>query len=233
MVRYKRGHLYYPEIPLHKVLESTADRFPDKLAFLYPKEVTFKQFKDQVDIFATALKNLGVKKGDRIALFAHNSIEWEISFYGLEKVGGILVPMNPQFKETEVKYEANDSGAEIIVVFASLYPLVASVKDKTNLKTIIVIESEEDNKNYKTREGVLRWSELMKSTKPDPPEYDFNPKEDLAALMYTSGTTGLPKGTMLTHFTKGCASGRHPLIASGDYLANKTMHHQIRIASNG
>jgi long-chain acyl-CoA synthetase len=200
MVRYKRGHLHYPEIPIHKVLESTADRFPDKLAFLYPKEVTFKQFKDQVDIFATVLKNLGVKKGDRVALYAHNSIEWEISFYGLEKAGGILVPMNPQFKETEVKYEANDSGAETIVVFAPLYPLVASVKDKTNLKTLIVIESEEDSEIYKIPEGVLRWSELMKSTKPDPPDYKFNPKEDLAALMYTSGTTGLPKGTMLTHY---------------------------------
>jgi len=200
MVRYKRGHLYYPEIPIHKVLESTAERFPDKFAFLYPKEITYKKFKEQVDIFATVLKDLGVKKGDRVALYAPNSIEWEISFYGLEKAGATLVPMNPQFKEIEVKYEADDSGAETIVVFAPLYSLVASIKDETNIKTIIIIESEEDNENSTIPEGALRWSELMKNTKPDPPEYEFNPKEDLAALMYTSGTTGLPKGTMLTHY---------------------------------
>jgi acyl-CoA synthetase (AMP-forming)/AMP-acid ligase II len=200
MVKYKRGHLYYPEIPIHEVLESTAERFPNKPAFLYPREMTFKQFKEQVDLFATVLKNIGVKKGERVALFAQNSIEWEIAFYGLEKAGGILVPMNPQFKEVEVEYEAKDSGAKTIIVFEALYPILAAVKDKTDLSTIIIIESDENNDNVKIPDTPLVWSELMKNTKPDPPEYDFNPKEDLAALMYTSGTTGLPKGTMLTHY---------------------------------
>lgn len=200
MVKYKRGHLYYPIIPIHEVLESTAERFPDKLAFLYPMEMTFKQFKEQVDIFATALKNLGVKKGDKVALYAPNSILWEIAFYGLEKAGATLVPMNPLFKESEVQYEANDSGAETIVVFQPLYPIVATIKDKTKIKTVIIIESEENKENPKMPEGAIGWSELMKSTKPDPPKYEFNPKEDLAALVYTSGTTGLPKGTMLTHY---------------------------------
>ena len=200
MVKYKRGHLYYPVIPIHKVLENTAERFPEKLAFLYPMELTFKQFKEQVDIFATALKNLGVKKGDMVAIYAPNSIQWEIAFYGLEKAGATLVPMNPLFKEAEVKYEANDSGAETIVIFQPLYPTVAAIKDETNLKTVIIIESEEDKENLKIPEGAIGWSELMKNTKSDPPEYEFNPKEDLAALVYTSGTTGLPKGTMLTHY---------------------------------
>lgn len=72
MVKFKRGHLYYPEIPVHKVLEDTAERFPDRPAFLYPKEMTFKQLKEQVDIFATALKDLGVKKADRVALYGPN-----------------------------------------------------------------------------------------------------------------------------------------------------------------
>ncbi len=200
LVKFKRGHLYYPIIPIHKVLEDTAQRFPDKLAFLYPMEMTFKQFKEQVDIFATALKNLGVKKGDRVALYTPNSIQWEIAFYGLEKAGATLVPMNPLFKETEVKYEANDSGAETIVVFQPLYPIVAAVKDKTSLKTIIIVESEENKGDLKLPEGTIGWSTLMKNTTSDPPEYVFNPKEDLAALVYTSGTTGLPKGTMLTHY---------------------------------
>ncbi len=197
MVKYKRGHLYYPEIPIHKVLEETAKRIPDGPAFLYPKNMTFKQFKEQVDIFSTALKNLGVKKGDRVALYAPNSIEWEISFFGLEKAGAILVPMNPQFKETEVEYEINDSEAETIIVSQHEYLNVAAVKDKTNIKNIIVIESEE---KPEIPEGTIGWSELTAKTKPNPPEYEFNVKEDLAALVYTSGTTGLPKGTMLTHF---------------------------------
>ena len=197
MVKYKRGHLYYPEIPIHQVLEDTAKRIPDGPAFLYPKKLNFNQFKEQVDIFATALKNLGVKKGDRIALYAPNSVQWEISFFGLEKAGGILVPLNPQFKENEVEYEINDSGAELIIVSQENYKNVMAVKDKTNLKNIIIIESEPKSN---ISEGTMGWSEVLAKTKSDPPEYEFNVKEDLAALVYTSGTTGLPKGTMLTHF---------------------------------
>lgn len=200
VVKFKRGHLYYPEIPIHRILEETAERFPDRPAFLYPKEMTFKQLKEQVDIFATALKDLGVKKADRIALYGPNSIQWIISFYGLEKAGAIMVPMNPLFKETEVEYEAKDSGAETIIVSQPEYPNVAAVKDKTNLKNIIVIELEEKEEKPETPAGTIGWSELMKKTKPKPPEYDFNAKEDLATLVYTSGTTGLPKGTMLTHY---------------------------------
>ena len=197
LVKYKRGHLYYPEIPIHKILEDTAERFPERLAFLYPKEMIFSQFKEQVDIFATALRDIGVKKGDRVALYGENSIQWEISFYGLEKAGAILVPMNPQFKETEVEYEANDSEAETIIVDQPFYPHVSAIKNKTKLKNIIIIESEV---NPEIPEGTYAWSKLIVNTKPNPPELDFNSKEDLATLVYTSGTTGLPKGTMLTHY---------------------------------
>ncbi len=194
MVKFKRGHLYYPEVPVHQILEWTVERFPDRPAFLHPAEMTFKQFKEQVDVFATALKDLGVKKGDRVALYGPNLIQWEIAFYGLSKAGAILVPMNPLFKEYEVEYESKDSGAETMIVFQLMYPNVAAVKDKTKLKNIVVMEFGEKP------EGTIGWSELMAKTKPDPPAYEFNAKEDLAALVYTSGTTGLPKGTMLTHY---------------------------------
>ncbi|TFG12765.1 MAG: hypothetical protein EU531_10320 [Promethearchaeota archaeon] len=199
MVKFKRGHLYYPEIPIHALLEDTARRFPDTYAFLYPKKMTFKEFKNKVDIFASILKNLGVIKGDRVALFGPNTIEWEISFFGLEKAGAILVPMNPQFKETETKYELNDSAAETIVVSQHLYSIVAAVRSQTQLKHVIIMESEKEGE-IQLSDETLGWSELMRKTTPNPPDIRFNAKEDLAALVYTSGTTGLPKGTMLTHY---------------------------------
>ena len=199
MVKFKRGHLYYPEIPIHALLEDTARRFPDRYAFLYPKKITFNEFKNKVDIFASILKNLGVKKGDRVALFGPNTIEWEICFFGLEKVGAILVPMNPQFKETETKYELNDSAAETIVVSQHLYSIVAAVRSQTRLKHVIIMESEKEGE-IQLLDETLGWNELMRKTSPNPPDISFNAKEDLAALVYTSGTTGLPKGTMLTHY---------------------------------
>lgn len=194
MVKYKRGHLYYPEVPVYKILDWTAERFPDRPAFLHPVKMTFKEFKEQVDKFATALKNLGVKKGDRVALYGPNLIQWEIAFYGISKAGGVVVPMNPLFKSHEVEYESVDSGAETMIVFQLMYPNVAAVKDKTKLKNIIVQEF------GPKPEGTIGWTELMEKTKPNPPEYQYNAKEDLAALVYTSGTTGLPKGAMLTHY---------------------------------
>jgi long-chain acyl-CoA synthetase len=200
MVRFKRGHLYYPEIPVYELLRDTATRFPTKSAFLYPKHMTFIQFQQQVDIFATALRNLGVKKGDRVALYGPNSISWEISFYGLEKAGAILVPMNPLFKETEVEYELNDSGAETIIVYQPVYPNVESIRHNTSLKNIIIIPTTIHTTQQDLPKGTISWPELISNTKPDPPNYHFNAKEDLAALVYTSGTTGLPKGTMLTHY---------------------------------
>lgn len=198
IVKFKRGHLYYPEIPIHMVLEDTAQRFPERLAFVYPSKLTFREFKNKVDIFATILKNFGVKKGDRVALFGPNSIEWEISFYGLEKAGAILVPMNPQFKDIEAEYELNDSGAETIVVSQNLYPVISNVRSNTKLKQVIIMESK--STNIELPEGTYGWAKLMGTTLSDPPEISFNPKDDLAALVYTSGTTGLPKGTMLTHY---------------------------------
>ncbi|MFW9900898.1 MAG: class I adenylate-forming enzyme family protein [Candidatus Thorarchaeota archaeon] len=197
MVKFKRGHLYYPEIPIHQVLEDTAKRFPERPAFLYPKNMNYKEFQEKVDIFASALKDLGVKKGDRVALYGPNSIQWEISFYGLEKAGAILVPMNPQFKEKEVEYELNDSGAETIIVSQSEYPYVAAVKARTKIKNTIIIESEE---KPEIPNESIGWSEIMEDTKLDPPKNEFDVKDDLATLVYTSGTTGLPKGTMLTHY---------------------------------
>jgi acyl-CoA synthetase (AMP-forming)/AMP-acid ligase II len=107
--------------------------------------------------------------------------------------------MNPQFKETEVKYEANDSGAETIILTDDLYPILKNIMKETTLTRVIIIKSEIAGVESEIPDGTISWLKLITETKPNPPEYDFNAKEDLAALVYTSGTTGMPKGTMLTH----------------------------------
>ena len=172
------------------------------------------------------MKNLGVKKGDRVALYGPNSIQWEISFYGLEKAGAILVPMNPQFKEKEVEYEINDSEAETIVVSQPEYQYVGAVKDRTNIKNIIVIESE---KEPDLPNGTSGWSDIMAKTKLNPPHCEFNVKEDLATLVYTSGTTGLPKGTMLTHYN--IIANIYQMKQISDYMRNIYLKENFRTLS--
>ncbi|MEM2136111.1 MAG: AMP-binding protein, partial [Candidatus Jordarchaeaceae archaeon] len=119
---YKGGHLYYPEIPFFGILDDTVGRFPDRYAFLHPKKMTYKEFGESVDKIATALADIGVRKGDRIIIYSPNCIEWEIACFGISKAGGIFVPMNPMFRESEVEYEIKDAEAETIIIHEGMYP---------------------------------------------------------------------------------------------------------------
>ncbi len=189
---YKGGHLYYPEIPFFGILDDIVERFPDKHAFLYPREMTFREFGESVDRIATALADIGVKKGDRVMLFSPNSIEWEIACFGISKAGGVIVSMNPMFKESEVEYQVNDAQAETMIVNDGNYPVVKNVLDETGLKKVIVIGEKQPD--------TYSFNELLEKYEPKPPKYKYNVKEDLGAFIYSSGTTGLPKGAMWTHY---------------------------------
>lgn len=193
MVILRRPSLYYPEITVGHVLDRTAKRIPNELAFAYPMKMTFKEFNVLSKKFATGLKNLRVNKGDRICVYSPNSIEFEIAYYGIVRAGAVLTPMNPMFKKMEVEFEAADSEAVGIVCSDELYPTVKRVIEdgKTKLKWVILIGKDQPN--------TYSFNELIKND-PTPPKYAYSVKEDLAVLAYTAGTTGRPKGVMLTHY---------------------------------
>ena len=205
--------LDYPNIPLHQSLDDTAERLPDKTSLIYyGTEIPFKEVKDKADRFATVLADLGVKKGDRVALYLENSPQFVYAYYGAHKAGAIVVPVNPMFKEMELEYELKDSGSETIVALDHLYPFVEKVRDKVGLKNVFVTNigdyfPEEPTLpimdaikvEKKTYPNTFDFLEKLEDTKPNPPKIEFNPKEDLALLQYTAGTTGVPKGAMITH----------------------------------
>lgn len=204
----------YPEIPLFELLRNTAKKYPKKEAIIfYDKKITYKELDTLSDKFATALADMGVKKGDRVALFLANCPQYVISFFGGLKAGATLVPCNPMYKERELEHQLNDSGAETIVALGSIYKVVKNVREKTGLKNIIVTGIED----YMPLKGLatiiprvstmvslypdtINFLEMMDKYEPKPPEIEINPKEDLAVLQYTGGTTGVPKGAMLTHY---------------------------------
>lgn len=194
MVVLRRPPLFYPEITADEVLRRTANRIPDKPAFAYPKEVAFREFDALANKFAAALADMRVKKGDRVCVYLPNSIEFEVAYYGITRAGGVMTPMNPMFKEREVEFQAADSEAVGIVCLDKLCPTVRKVIEggKTKLEWVTVVGEKQPD--------TYSFSEWLEKYPPNPPKHVYDVKEDLAVLPYTAGTTGLPKGVMLTHY---------------------------------
>ena len=193
----------YPMVPLHELLRKNAKTHPEKAAVAYfEREITYSELDVLSDRFAAALASLGVKKGDKVAVFLPNIPQFMIAYFGILKAGAVVTTISPLHKEREVAYQLNDSEAETIVTLDTLYPIVEAAWSKTKLKNAVVTNMEEYAKKAaatKTPQApnVHSFQELLKPA--EPPRLDINPREDLAALQYTGGTTGTAKGAMLTH----------------------------------
>ncbi len=207
----------YPKVPLFELLRNTAKKHPEHIAIVFlGKKITYKELDILSDKFATALHDMGVKKGDRVALFLPNVPQYIISYYGALKVGAITTAISPLAKEREVEFQLTNSEAETLICLDIFYPVVQAVREKTKLKQIIVASIKEylspakaflgtllkkvPSHKVKKETGVFFFGEVLAKYPPQPPKVSINPKEDLAALQYTGGTTGVPKGAMLTHF---------------------------------
>jgi len=197
----------YPLIPLHEILAKTAKEHPDRAAIAYcEREITYAKLDSLSNQFAGALAALGVKKGDRVAVFLPNIPQFVIAYFGALKAGAVLTAISPLHREREVEHQLNDSEAETVVALDSLYPIVEKVWRKTKLKNIVVTSLEEyasktavSPSRVGQKPNVYSFQELLKEKGTKPPKVNINPKEDLAALQYTGGTTGTAKGAMLTH----------------------------------
>lgn len=211
--------LQYPHMPVQEYLTQAFDQFPDKVAIHFlGKDVSYKELYESSMKFAHYLQKLGIEKGDRVAIMLPNSPQAVISFYGTLYAGGVVVMTNPLYTEREIAYQMNDSGAKAIVALDLLYPRVSKVMPETKLENVIVtgikdylpfpknvvypfVQKRQSGVSVKVEHrGVNHlFTEIMKtaSTEVRKPQFDF--EEDLALLQYTGGTTGSPKGVMLTH----------------------------------
>lgn len=217
-----------PDHPLTWLLDCTASRYPDHTAFIYyGTKLTYAQFSRYADRFASELQRLGVKKGDRVAIALPNIPQYPIAFYGALRAGAIAVPTNPLYTGREMQYQLADSGARVMVMLDTFYPVVRAVRKQTALEHIIVTSPADfmppmlhalyplSQRRASQPEPRLTSKELhddqslhVMHTFLEPHNRSditaFNPPvqveaSDLAVLQYTGGTTGLSKGAMLTH----------------------------------
>jgi long-chain acyl-CoA synthetase len=194
-----RPQVEFPDVPYDYLLRMAADRTPDRPAIIYHDLIlTYREVVSMVNSIANGLRNLGLKKGDRICLLTLNRPEYTITFIAAASIGVVVSPMNPAYKEREIGYQLENSEANAILIQRELLPLLQKVladKSLPNLKHIIVTGQDvpEGMSNATT------FAKLMRESPPTQPEKVNISGDDLLALPYSSGTTGLPKGTMLTH----------------------------------
>ena len=196
----------YPEVPLYKILYDSAERFPHSVACLSFGEVTrYGKLKEYVDRFATGLAALGVKKGDKVATVIPNCLQFIIADMAILRAGATHIPCSILHKERDLEHEIGSPEAETVICIEDNLSLINTIKDKTKLKNIIVTSWEDYGSNppgLKETPGAVQLRRLVNEHEPNPPDVEIDPKEDLAFLCFTGGSTGLPKGVMITHFNR-------------------------------
>ena len=210
-----------PEISVQQLFDEMADKYSKKVALIfYGKKMSYQELKEATNRFAAALTDLGVKKGDTIALYLLNCPQYVISYFAALKAGAKITPISPVYTSKEVKHQLQDSDAKTVICEDLLYDNVAGAGvelDNVVLSNITdylpklkklfgktALSKAYQGHSAPTPEmaeqaGLHIFKDLLKKYPPQAPKMDINPKTDLAALPYTGGTTGLPKAAMLTH----------------------------------
>src|SRR5438876_42297 len=197
-----RPSLNYPVHPYDEMLTRTAERYPEHIAVV-TKEVnlTYRELEALVNAFANALRELGVSKGQKVCLFMTNRAEYVISWFAVTRVGAIVSPINPSYKDREVSYQIDNSESVAVIVQRDLLPLVEARRAETpHLQYVIVVGSDQHDPSS----HVYAFSQLVRNHPPTLPPHPQMGWEDMTALPYSSGTTGLPKGVMLSHKNLVC-----------------------------
>jgi long-chain acyl-CoA synthetase len=232
LAKYEEGVAADVEIPAYPVtqnLVNTVKKYPTRTALIFGNVVEplgnalmdakmdYQTLLDLTYRFAAALQQMGVKKGDRVAVHLPNCPQFIIAYYAVLMAGGIVVPCNPQYVARELAHQLNDSGAETIVTLSLTYPIIKQIRSETPLKQVVVtnikeyfpgllkflftaaVEKKEGHRQDISGDANTAWFQDVLAGAPAKPTAVEVGMEDTAVLMYTGGTTGVSKGAQLTH----------------------------------
>lgn len=183
-----------PNMSLPQMFNKSVEKYANKIAITYEKELyTYKQLDRMVKNLAAALKEKGISKGDCVALMLPNCPQYPVSYFATLFCGAIVVQVNPMYQSDELLHVLQNAEVKCLIIWENLLPIVEKIKQHTSLTSVIKVSLTNDC----TFNRFLVNKDLSVSSVPS---VDIDPKEDIAVLQYTGGTTGRSKGAMLTHY---------------------------------
>ena len=217
---YEKGvpeTISYEEICMPDILDRTAKEFADNTALIFQGyKLTYRQFKEMVDRFATCLADFGIKQGDAVAILLPNLIPCVVAYFSILKIGAITVMNNPLYTDRELEHQFNDSGAKALITLDLLANRMIDLRPKTKIRQIVytsigdylpfpknllfplVAKKKKLAADVKQAPDVFTWKDCISKYQQRPPTVKLG-FEDVAMYQYTGGTTGVSKGVMLTH----------------------------------
>lgn len=200
-------------LTLTAMLEDVCKRFPERSAiYFFGNEINYQTLWGYAQRFAAGLAEIGIGKGDRVAVMLPNSPQYVIAYYGILLAGGIVVQVNPMSVEREIEHFLSDSGAKAMVVYGPFLPKVNGAPSSANLLRKIAVELPSADRTYE--DGSVGFESFVAGATGPVPQADLSP-EDVAVLQYTGGTTGRSKGAMLTHRNLVVNAYQSHLLLSG------------------
>lgn len=181
------------EVNIRELIEYNSKHYPNKIyLFFEDQEISYRDFNDNINRIANVLLNLGIKRGDKVCLMQFNSPEFLYSWFAINKIGGVMTPINTAFKDDEVKYILTHSQAKCIIYDPNFEEIINKVRNECEfLEDLICTERS-------FAPSVIHLAEMMKNSSTSLGDVKIDDDDD-AIYVYTSGTTGLPKGVMLSH----------------------------------
>jgi len=197
----------YPRVTMYEALMETVKQYPERIAYDFMDyTATYRQFAGQIDLCANALAAVGLKKGDRITISMPTSPQGIICFYAANKLGVVASMIHPLSTPSEIVYYLNISKSRVALTLDLFYDKFKGIKGETELETLILTEifdqvTPREQGADKTHEDpmVKWWKPLMAANYPEAPKADMG-TDELAVILYSGGTTGFPKGIMLSNY---------------------------------